>query len=70
MSYFMNGMRGFISEHRKRARPVPARFGIVLEKTPLLQIISQMLKLMRHQDQVMFFNTDEETRAAAWLNQS
>lgn len=69
LSSFMNSVRAFISEHRKRARPVPTCFAIVIEKTPFLQLIPQMLKLMRHQDLVMFFNVDEQAKATAWLNQ-
>jgi hypothetical protein len=67
MNYFMGEVRTFISQHRRMPRPVPARFAVVLEKTPLLQLISQMLKLMRHQDRVVFFNQDEYEAACAWL---
>jgi len=69
MTYFMGEMRTFVSQHNKMPRPVPARFAVVLDKSPLLQIISQMLKLMRHQDRVVFFNRDEYEAACAWLVQ-
>lgn len=69
MTYFMGEMRAFVSQHNKTPRTTPARFAIVLDRNPLLQIISQMLKLMRHQDKVVFFSRDEYEAASAWLIQ-
>lgn len=67
LSHFMGEMRAFISQHRKMSRPSPARFAVVLELTPFLQLIKQMLRLMRHQDAVTFFDQSDDVRAREWL---
>jgi hypothetical protein len=70
LSHFMNEVRAFINQHRKMPQSAPARFAIVLELTPFLQLLKQMLKLMRHQDAVTFFDRSDNARARVWLQQS
>lgn len=70
LNHFMGEMRTFISQHRKMPRSAPARFAIVLELSPFLQLLRQILKLMRHQDAVMFFDEDDSEKAQAWLHES
>jgi hypothetical protein len=70
LNHFMNEMRAFISQHRKRPQSAPARFAIVLELTPFLQLIKQLLRLMRHQDAVTFFDQNDEAKAREWLQKS
>jgi len=70
LNHFIGEMRTFISQQRKMPRSAPARFGIVLELKPFLQLLRQILKLMRHQDAVMFFDEDDSEKAQAWLQQS
>lgn len=67
LNHFMGEMRAFISQHRKRPRTAPARFAIVLELTPFLHLIKQMLRLMRHEDMVTFFDQNDDAKARAWL---
>lgn len=67
LGYFLSDMRSFISEHRQKPQPMPARFAVVMEKTAFIQIIRQMLKMMRHLDTVMFFEPEEYEVATTWL---
>ena len=70
LNHFMGEMRAFIGQHRKMPQSAPARFAIVLELTPFLQLVKQLLKLMRHQDAVTFFDQNDSEKAPAWLKQS
>jgi hypothetical protein len=70
LTHFTNEMRAFISQHRKMPQSSPARFAIVLELTPFLQLIKQLLRLMRHQDAVSFFDQSDDAKARAWLQKA
>ncbi|NJR12487.1 STAS/SEC14 domain-containing protein [bacterium] len=67
MTSFMDDVRVFISQQRRMPLIVPAHFAIVLDKPPFLDLLSHMLKMMRHQDRVKFFHLHEYEQALEWL---
>jgi len=67
LSSFINETRTFISQRRRMPHTTPTSIAVVIEKTSLLHFVSQLLKVMKHQDEVRFFDLHEHDAAVTWL---
>lgn len=67
MNYFIGELHGFMTKYPMIDGRVPAYFAIVTDKSPIIQLIESMLKLMRVNHTVQFFPKHSYAAGYAWL---